>query len=84
MTIRLTPSYQLTTEHPASSYGQPVLVHLATGIAYGCADIHSFDPKFSPITAADFVSHFSPNTDAAHEAFKMFVKDFPTEYPQLP
>lgn len=31
--------YILTTEHAASSYGQPVLVDTKTNIAYGTADI---------------------------------------------
>jgi len=31
--------YILTTEHAASSYGQPVLEDAETGIAYGIADI---------------------------------------------
>jgi len=31
--------YILTTEHAASSYGQPVLVDTETGQAYGRADI---------------------------------------------
>ncbi len=84
MTIRITKDYQLTTEHSASSYGQPVLAHRATQVAYGCADVHVFDSKSSHITAADFVSFFCPNTDAAHDAFKLFVKNFPAEYPQIP
>ena len=31
--------YKLTTQHAASSYGQPVLVDSRTGQAYGVADI---------------------------------------------
>jgi hypothetical protein len=31
--------YILTTEHSASSYGQPVLVDTETGQAYGTGDI---------------------------------------------
>ncbi|TKJ35805.1 MAG: hypothetical protein CEE38_14470 [Planctomycetes bacterium B3_Pla] len=33
------PRYTLTTEHSQSSYGQPVLVDLDTGQAYGVADV---------------------------------------------
>ena len=33
------PRYILTTEHSQSSYGQPVLVDLDIGQAYGTADI---------------------------------------------
>ena len=35
----LAPSWILTTDHSASSYGQPVLVYRATGEAYGPSDI---------------------------------------------
>ena len=31
--------YILTTEHAASSYGQPVVVDTKTGTAYGIADV---------------------------------------------
>lgn len=39
MVATLTPSWQLSDEHSASSYGLPVLVHLSDGTAYGPADI---------------------------------------------
>lgn len=39
MEIQLAPSWVLTTNHAASSYGQPVLVKLATNEAYGPTDI---------------------------------------------
>ena len=35
----MSEKYILTTEHAASSYGQPVLVDTETGQAYGVADI---------------------------------------------
>lgn len=37
--VTLSPSYELTTDHPASSYGQPVLVYRSSGEAYGRDDI---------------------------------------------
>ncbi len=39
MKIQLTPSYELTNEHSASSYGRPVLVNRGSGEAYGPGDI---------------------------------------------
>ena len=39
MNIRLSSNWSLTTEHAASSYGQPVPVSRSTGRAYGSADI---------------------------------------------
>ncbi len=39
MRVILSPSYELSTEHAASRYGQPVLVHRSTGEAYGPGDI---------------------------------------------
>jgi len=35
----MSKEYILTTEHAASSYGQPVLVNTETGQAYGEGDI---------------------------------------------
>jgi hypothetical protein len=32
-------TWELSTEHAACSYGQPVLVNRATGDAYGAADV---------------------------------------------
>jgi hypothetical protein len=39
MKISLTPSWELTTEHSASSCGQPVLVKRASGEAFGPGDV---------------------------------------------
>ena len=39
MKATLTPRWELTTEHAASSCGQPVLVNLTTGEAFGSADL---------------------------------------------
>ena len=45
MKVELKKGYILTTDHSASSYGQPVLVNLKTGEAYGPMDI--FEPSQS-------------------------------------
>lgn len=48
MNIQLTPSWQLTTEHAASSYGIPVLVNRHESfIAYGPEDIVQPYPSWS-------------------------------------
>ena len=38
MKATLTPSWELTTEHAASHCGQPILVNLTTGEAFGPGD----------------------------------------------
>ncbi len=45
MKVTLTPSWELSTEHAASSYGQPVLVNRETGEAFGPADPVRPDPS---------------------------------------
>ena len=37
--LRLAPSWALTTDHAASSYGRPVLLHQPDGTAYGPNDL---------------------------------------------
>lgn len=39
MQVNLSGSWELSTDHAASSYGQPVLVNRATGEAFGPGDI---------------------------------------------
>lgn len=55
MKTTLSPSWELSTDHAASSYGQPVLVHRATGEAYGPGDIVAPYPSYGPMVAADAV-----------------------------
>jgi hypothetical protein len=61
--VQLTPSWILTAEHPASSYGIPVLVNRANPhVAYGPADIVDFPPGGGGMqTAAHFVARFGKN-----------------------
>ena len=47
MIVKLLTRWELTTEHAASSYGQPVLVNRDTGEAYGAADIVKCFPSWS-------------------------------------
>jgi len=44
MKVTLSSRWELFTDHAASSYGQPVLVDLDTGDAYGPSDIVQPEP----------------------------------------
>jgi hypothetical protein len=59
MEITLAPSWVLTTEHAASSYGQPVLVHRGTGEAYAPWDVLQPYPSWAWSTAAVAVARFA-------------------------
>lgn len=73
----LTPSYILTTEHAASSYGVPVLLHRQTGRVYGPADIAVFYPSHSPSSAADFAIRSLKTNPEAKDAVRAFCASFP-------
>ncbi|MGD0309096.1 MAG: hypothetical protein ABSC02_07380 [Acidobacteriota bacterium] len=66
MKITLTPSFELTTEHAASSYGQPVLLNRNSGEPYGPGDIIKPYPSWPFMTAQTavqrmtFGKHFTP------------------------
>lgn len=54
--LRLTDEWTLTTECPASSHGEPRLVHSGDGKAYGWGDILSHSQEshcFSALEAVD-------------------------------
>jgi hypothetical protein len=46
--VTLSPSYELTTEHAASSYGHAVLFNRKTREAFGPGDIIKHDGEFKP------------------------------------
>ena len=58
MKAQLTPSFELTTDHPASHYGIPVLLHRQTGEAFGPADVLKPYHSVGFITAAAFVVRY--------------------------
>ena len=70
MKVTLSPSWELTTEHAASSYGQPVLVDHATGDAYGPGDVLRAYPSFGFLPAAAVVARLAKTAhlDAAQRA----------------
>lgn len=58
MTIQISDRYILTTEHAASSYGQPVLVRTTDQTAYGAKDLID-DGLFGILPAVDVVREFA-------------------------
>jgi hypothetical protein len=55
MTIKLTPSYVLTTEHKKSVFGLPVLANLRTGEAYMPSEVLEAYPSWGKMQARDVV-----------------------------
>ena len=77
MIVQLTPSWKLTDEHPASSYGQPVLVQKDNPEAYGPADIVRCYPSwtFQPASlAAERLSKLGKRTGEELEFIRKFVE----------
>jgi hypothetical protein len=59
MRVNLAPSWDLTTDHSASSYGQPVLVNRGTNEAYGKGDILEAYPSWGYMSAAAVVERLA-------------------------
>ncbi len=61
MIVPLAPAWELSTEHPASRPGQPVLVHRSTGEAYDPGDLLYLygHPTFKPLLAARVVARLA-------------------------
>lgn len=76
----LAPSWELSTEHAASSYGQPVLVHRATGEAYGPGDILTAYPSYGPRPAAAVVRRLARTATLDNEGLAL-VERFVTLLP---
>jgi hypothetical protein len=55
MTVKLTPSNVLTTEHKRSVFGLPVLVNLRTGEAYMPSEVLEAYPSWGKMQARDVV-----------------------------
>jgi len=67
MRITLTPSYQLTDQHPASSYGQPVLVNRGSGEAFGPGDILTPYPSWGMMPARNVVRRMAKTAKLTDE-----------------
>jgi len=77
MKIILSPSWELSTDHSASSYGQPVLVKRSTGEAFGPGDILKPYPSYGFMSAADAVRRLA-KTKKLDEDGQSLVVEFTT------
>lgn len=81
MQVNLSGSWELSTDHAASSYGQPVLVNRTTGEAFGPGDILKPYPSYGFMSAAEAVRRLSKTADLDAEGrdlaakFADFLKD---------
>jgi len=83
MVANLTPSYQLTSEHPASHGGIPILLHRPSGQAHGPTDVLEPFPSVGLTTAAAFVVRHSRKLEGNDLAVAdNFLRQWP-EGPQL-
>ena len=82
MNARLTPSFELTTDHPASRFGIPVLLN-HHGDALGPSDTVNLFPSDGQCSAAAFVVRYAEQLGAAErEAARLFCRQWP-DGPQL-
>lgn len=76
MHVQLTPSWALTDEHSASSYGQPVLVQKDSPEAYGQLDIVRCYPSWPLQPARDAVARMAKLHPELESDEKAFVAKF--------
>ena len=69
------PTWILTDEHPASSYGQPVLVNLESNQAYGSGDLMKFSPKAGFVPCHRFVRKLTEDREFSEDELK-FIDRF--------
>ena len=74
MKARLAPSWELSTEHAVSSYGQPVLVHRVTGEAYGAGDIVRLYPSYGLMPAAHAIRRLANTRKLSAKAQTMVAR----------
>jgi hypothetical protein len=83
MTANLNESYQLTTEHPKSHYGIPVLLNRHSGDTYVAANVIKPLPNANLLTAAAFVLRHSRKLSGEDlVAARNFLRHWP-DGPQL-
>jgi hypothetical protein len=73
--LRLSASWELTSIHPSSRYGTPVLVRIETGEAYGTGDLVKLFPSYGLIPAADAVRRLARARSLAGHG-KQMVESF--------
>ena len=75
--VTLSPGYELTVEHAASSYNRPVLVRRSTGEGFGPEDILVAFPSWSYMSAWQIVQRLAATrafTNAELEFVRKFTK----------
>jgi hypothetical protein len=78
MKTSLSPSWELSTENAASSYGRPVLVNRTTGETFGTADILKAYPSFGFMPAAEVVRRLAKTKkldDEGRDLVARFTED---------
>jgi hypothetical protein len=73
--VTLKPSWELTTEHAASSYGQPVLVNRTTGEAFGPGDVLQPYPSWPYLLASQAVQRMARTKKLTYDE-QTFVDKF--------
>jgi len=74
MECHLSPSWKLSTEHAASSYGIPVLVNCQTGEAFGPGDIVKAYPSHGFAPAADVVRRLAKTSHRDEEGAQLISR----------
>jgi hypothetical protein len=76
MIVQLTPSWILTDEHSASSYGQPVLVNMSSGEAFGPGDLVQAYPSWDCTPAATAVQRMCKDLGRFSDEQRDTILDF--------
>jgi len=74
MQYHLSPSWKLSTEHAASSYGIPVLVNCQTGEAFGPGDIVKAYPSHGFAPATDVVRRLAKTAHRDEEGARLISR----------
>jgi hypothetical protein len=69
--INLTPSWTLSTEHAASSYGIPVLVNCTTGEAFGPLNLVNAYPSWGLTPARETVTRMAKMATLSEEGTEL-------------
>jgi hypothetical protein len=75
MQVNLRSSWELTNEHAASSYGQPVLVNRGSGEIFGPGDILTPYPSWGFMIAAEAVERMAKTKKLTYDE-QIFVDRF--------
>ena len=76
MNVILSPTWELTNEHAASSPGRPVLVKRTTGEAFGAGDVLRVYPEWPIYPVRKAVERMAQNNQRLTDREKQFVRGF--------